>query len=202
MSGTYSKLPITLLDLGMAQFYNYEAIMTKLSESWDVNIEDQISPLNLIKFYDELGYTKSFCILNFNGQPAGLFAITPADATYNSGNDWETIIFIHKDYRRHGIAKAINQSLVEALHRGNQAPVWTYVRQSNKVSVVAHMRSFEQEPELMEDSIGRPYARWHLQSINPSNFLEKNKYVVEDLRHLIVEATSQEIVNLPQPSKF
>ncbi len=137
----HPHLPITVRPLTVIQNYpeELETLYNFWNTGWTTKIEDHETPKDLINHYINTGYAANFVTIYYEGQIAGFLGVVPAENEYNTGNDYETIIFIHPNFQRKNISRTINHSLAKAA-RGKGINLWAYVRENNPISIQVHKK--------------------------------------------------------------
>lgn len=159
----------------------YQNILNFLEESWDYSLDGCSTLRKFLDTYNTGDHANNLVLLGWAGRPVGFYGLVHSDDE-SSIPTWEIRTYLHKDYRRRGISKTLNQSLVAAITEEQKLlPVWAKVREDNAIARLAFWRSFQIEPEIQGD-----IHRWFVPEIDQRNFMNANSWIIDDLRNLLV----------------
>lgn len=124
---------------------------------------------------------KTIWLIQYEATVVGIYAIGNFPEPINGKDNWyETVIYVHPDYRNLGIAKMLTLSTAKSFEKKNRLNLLVEVRTDNFRSINAHKKIFPDVPLVLVEHEDFNAYQWRLTE-DYSVTKDFNKWLAEEI---------------------
>lgn len=136
------------------------------------------------KFYSQ----KTVWLIQYKEKIVGIFAVGNFPEPIDGKNDWyETVIYVHPEYRKLGIAKMLTLSTAKSFEKKPWLSLLVEVRTDNEISIKSHNKIFPEVTPVHVKHENFEAYQWRLQEQHKIS--EYNPWLAEEIGLGMLRAT-------------